>query len=78
MCANTALEGRGARLEGAEIGLSRFSKEKLFVTVSEGTTGRVREVEVEESGDGDEERAIAVKEVIVLDGGTRRVGEEEV
>ena len=36
------------------------------------------EVEGEEAIDGDEERVIAVEEVIVLDEGTRGVGEEEV
>ena len=38
----------------------------------------VREVEGEEARDGDEEMVIAVEEVIVLDEGTSRVGEEEV
>ena len=43
-----------------------FSKEKILVTCTEGTTGRVREVEREEARDGDEERVIAVEEVIPL------------
>ena len=42
------------------------------------TTVVVIEVESEEARDGDEERVIAVEEVIVLDERTRGVGEEEV
>ena len=36
------------------------------------------EVDSEEARDGDEERIIAVEEVIVFDEGTSGVGEEEV
>ena len=61
--------GRGARseVERVEVGMSRSSK----VTGSEGITGVVIEVEGEESREGDEERVIAVREVIVLDEETR-------
>ena len=51
--------------------VSGFSKEKLLVTDTEGTTGVVIEVEGEEARDGDEESVIAVEEVIVLHEGTR-------
>ena len=63
--------------EGVEVGLSGFSKEKLLVTGTEGIIGWMRKVEAEEARDGDEERVIAVEEVIVLDEGTRGVGEGE-
>ena len=43
--------------------------EELLVTNTEGTTGRVREMEGEEARDGDEERVIAVEEKIVLNEG---------
>ena len=43
--------------------VARFEVEG--VTGTEGTTGRVREVEGEEVIDGDEERIITVEEVIV-------------
>ena len=52
-------------VEGVEVGLSRYSKEKL-VTGTEGTTGVVIEVVDEETRDGDEERVIPVEKVIVL------------
>ena len=38
----------------------------------------VREVESKEARDGDEERIITVEEVIVIDEGTRGVGQQEV
>ena len=46
--------GREARfeVEGVEVGISGSSKEKLFVTATEGTTGKVIEVEGEEARDG--------------------------
>ena len=71
--------GREARfeVEGAEVGLSRLSKEKLLVISTEETTGRVKEVEGEEVRDEGEERVIAIEEIIVLDKGTR-MGEEEI
>ena len=51
----------------------------LLITGTEGTTGLVREGEGAETREGDEGRVIliTVKEVIVLDEGTRGVGEEE-
>ena len=60
-----------------EVGVSGFSKEKLLVTGT-GTPGGMREVEGIEARVVDEERMIAVKEIIVLIEGTRGVGEEEV
>ena len=48
-------------VEGVEVRISGFRREKLLFTGTEVTTGWVREVE----------------EVIVLDQGTRGVGEEE-
>ena len=53
-------------------GKNGSGKEKLLVTSTEGTS----EVESEVARDGDEERVITVEEVIVLDEGTRGVGEE--
>ena len=49
-------------VEGIEVGVSGFSREKLLFIATEVTTGWVREVE----------------EVIVLDEGTRGVREKEV
>ena len=56
--------GRGVRfeVEGVKVGVSGFRREKLLFTGTEVTTGWVREVE----------------EVIVLDEGTRGMGEEAV
>ena len=65
-------------VEGVEIGESGSNKEKLLVTGTEETKGVVIEVEGEEARDGKEERVIAVEEVIMLDEGTRGVGEEEI
>ena len=65
-------------IEGIEARVSGFSKEKCLVTGSKGTTGVVIEVKGEQARDGDEERVIAVEEVIMLDEGTRGVEEEEV
>ena len=73
-------------IEGVEVGVSESSIEKLLVTATEGTTGVVIvmwggkcarptgvviKVEDEEARDGDEERVLAVEEIIVLDEGTR-------
>ena len=45
--------GRGVKFEGVEVGMSGCSKYKLLVTVTEGTTGMVIEVEGEETrGEG--------------------------
>ena len=56
--------GRWVRfeVEGVEVGISGFRREKLLFSGTQVTTGWVREVE----------------EVIVLDEGTRGVGEEAV
>ena len=69
--------GAKFEVEGVEIGMLGLSKEELLVTDNERITGGLREVEGKEVRNGDEERVIAVKDVIVLDEGTR-VGEEEV
>ena len=69
--------GRGARFEvGVQLRVSWSNEEKLLVTGTERTTGMVIEVEDEEARDGDEERVIAVEDVIVLYEGTRGAGEE--
>ena len=52
-------------MEGVEIRMSLFSKEKCLITGIEGTKREVREVEGEEARDVDEERIIAVEEVEV-------------
>ena len=69
--------GRGAKfeVEEVEVRVSGSSKEKLLVTGTEGTTGVV--IVGEEARGGNEERVIAVEEIIVLDEGTSGVGEEE-
>ena len=70
--------GRGARFEvEVEVDVSGSIEIEWFVTSTEGTTGRVREVKREEARKGNEERVIAVDEVIVLDEeGSRGVGDE--
>ena len=56
------IEGVRFEVEGEEVGVSGFRREKLLFTGTEATTGCMREV----------------KEVIVLDEGTRAMEEEEV
>ena len=61
--------GRGAKfeVEGVEVRVSGSSKEKLLVTGTEVTIGLVIKLEGEEARNGDEEKVIAVEEVIVLE-----------
>ena len=62
------MEGGGRNDVELEIGVSGFNKEKLLITATE--------VEGKEAKEGNEGRVTAV--LIVLDEGTRAVGEEEV
>ena len=66
--------GRQTRFEVESRGWG-VRKENLLVTSTEKTTGVVREVEGEEARNGNKDKVIAVKEVIVLDEkGTRGRG----
>ena len=58
----TRLE-RGERfeVEGVEVGVSGFNKEKILVTGTEGIIGGMKEVEGEEAREEDKDKLISVK-----------------
>ena len=55
MCTNTTWEGEKFEIEEVKVRVSGFNKETLLVTSTEGTTGKMREVEEEEARERDEE-----------------------
>ena len=58
----TRLE-RGERfeVEGVEVGVSGFNKEKILVTGTEGIIGGMKEVEGKEAREEDKDKLISVK-----------------
>ena len=73
------MEGKyGLKLKACRLRCQGLLKKKLSVTGTEGTTGVVIDMEGEKVRDGDEERVIAVEEIIVLDEEKRGVGEKEI